>query len=121
MVLADLTIAVAAFKLDWPDAPIYLLLALTIAASIASAIFYMGSVRGVRSAEALGFNRLRDAYVYQLSGSATSKPVIALLAAASIVWAYAGGSTAPALLALFNIPLIGIYRSVTAKYPADDQ
>ena len=121
VVLVNLSVAAAAFKLHWPATPIYVMLALTIAGSIVAAVLYLGSVRGVQSAQALGFRRTRDAAFYGMSGRTTSFTPIFLFAASAVVWAYAGASTAPAILAFFTIPLIGIYQAATARYPVDHQ
>lgn len=116
--VCDLLIAVAAFHFALAPTLPYSALAATVALTIAAGIAYMGSARGMRSSEELEFTGLRSAFAYQVSGRATSKRFIVLAAAAALVWVYTGTSTPSAILAFFTFPMLGIYNSVTARYPA---
>ena len=118
-VVCDLLIALTAFRFAWPATLPYSALAVTMALTIAAGIAYMGSARGMRSTEGLGFSGLRSAFAYQVSGRATSKRFVLLSAAVALVWVHTGTSTPSAVLAFFTFPMLGIYNSVTARYPAD--
>lgn len=117
---ANLLVALAAYYLDWPDGPVYLLLAFTVVATIVAAVLFLGSVRGVRSTEALGFQRLRDALIYEATARGV-RPAALLLMFAVVVVAIITRltETASGLLAFFSFPLAGIFQAVTTRYPAD--
>ncbi|WP_294122544.1 hypothetical protein [Sphingomonas sp.] len=119
-VLANLSVALVAYFLHWPDAPVYLLMALTVAATIIAAIAFLGSVRGVRSSEALGFKRMRDALSYEISSRGIRPTAILLMISVVAVSLFCRlTDTASGLLAFFSFPLAGIYQAVTTRYPAD--
>lgn len=119
-VTGNLLVALAAYYLDWPDGPVYLLLALTVVTTIVAAILFLGSVGGVRSTEALGFERLRDGVAYEATGRGVRGAALLLMFAVVIVAVSTQLSeTASGLLAFFSLPLAGIFQAVTTRYPAD--
>ena len=120
VVIINLTVALATYFLNWPDGPAYVLLAITVIATIAAAILYLGSVRGVRSVEKLGFDRMRDAYAYEVMARGVRPVAIMLiLGVFAVVILTRMSDTASGLLAFFSLPLAGIYQAMTTRYPAD--
>ena len=117
---ANLSIALAAYYFDWPESPIYLLLALTLLATIVAAILFLGSVRGVRSEEDLGFQRFRDALAYRATSRGVRPTAVLLLFAVVLVAIITRlNETASGLLAVSTFPLAGLFQAVTTRYPAD--
>jgi len=118
-VFANLLAALAASFFHWPDGPVYVLLGVTVLASIVAAVSFIGSVRGVRSAEDLGFRRRRDWHSYYMSYRGVRPLVKVLILAAFGVFLLAGMGTPPSMLAFFSLPLVGIFQAVTRVYPVD--
>lgn len=118
-VVGNLSVAMAAFKFGWPDVPIYVLIGLTLAATITGAVFYLGSVRGVRSIEAAGFARKRDFFLAYMFGHGSRVAVVVLSFASIGVTFITGSENASGWLAFSTFLLVGLYRAVTTNYPAD--
>jgi carbon starvation protein CstA len=120
VVLINLAVGLAAFIFGWPSAPVYVLLALTLVATVIAAVLFLSSVRGIRSAEGLGFTRLRDAFAYETSTKGLRLAGILLTLAVFAVTLYVRMTETPSgLLTFFTIPLAAIYLALTRRYPAD--
>ncbi len=118
--LVNLAAALLGAHFDWPDWLLYTLLAVTVLATIAAAILYLGSARGVRSAKDEGFERNRDAISYVVFWRGLRPSAILLGWATFAVSLFTGWSESPSgLLAFLTAPLAMIYGAATRKYPAD--
>ena len=118
-VLGDLTIALATFVFDWSPVPVYLLLALTVVATIIATVLFLITKRGMSTAQNLGFKRSRDAFAYQMLYRGISPPSFLLTFGSFAVCIYcSGGNSASGVLALATLPLIGLNQALTRKYPA---
>ena len=118
--LANLAAALLGEHFKWSSWVLYTLLTLTVLLTIAAAILYLGSARGIRSVHAEGFNRNRDAIFYGLFWKGVRPSAIFLAWATFAVSLFTGWTdTLSGLLAFLTAPLAMIYGAATTKYPAD--